>query len=179
MRKFQSTIDGPLTVFALSCLCAHSVRGEGEMMLTEELWILVCLRTVTVLFCDVISYEFVFQCWRKRTCGVRACENVSCTGPYDGCRLLAARLLVIITGARNNKAKTPRINSRRNSTVTGWCTEKNLVLNINKTKELFADFRKKEAKTHIPFVMSYRDSSFFHVGLHEALLSCQCFTYHQ
>ncbi len=29
-----------------------------------------------------------------------------------------------------------------------WCTENNLLLNVNKIKELIIDFRKKEEKTH-------------------------------
>ena len=35
-----------------------------------------------------------------------------------------------------------------------WCTENNLLLNVNKSKELIVHFRKKEAKTHPPVYIS-------------------------
>ena len=35
-----------------------------------------------------------------------------------------------------------------------WCTENNVLVSVNKTKELIVDFRKKEAKTHTPVYIS-------------------------
>ena len=37
---------------------------------------------------------------------------------------------------------------------TEWCTENNVLINVSKTKELSVDFRKKEAKTHLPVYIS-------------------------
>ena len=40
------------------------------------------------------------------------------------------------------------------SSLAEWCTENNLLLNVNKTKRLIVDFRKKKAKTHTPVYIS-------------------------
>lgn len=52
-----------------------------------------------------------------------------------------------------------------------WCTDNNLTLNINKTKELIIDFRKKQivhTPLHINREIAERVSSFTFLGTHNS-----------